>query len=240
MKKCFALILALAMLLSLAACGGSSAPAATQAPAPSVPAPTEAPAPAEEPAQEPAAEEEDAPTFGVYDPEACTYTNEFLGFVFRVGDTWTVLDREELAQFNDVLAEMVSDEKLSETLADSGSFHVFYATDDEIFASVDIVMENLGLLYGAVLSEEKYIELSKDDLAPALESIGIDDVTVETATFSFVGEEHPGLTVHGTMEGIDMYESIVLLKVGRYMAVIAVSSYIEDFTRDILAEFHSL
>ena len=42
MKKLFALLLALAMVLSLAACGGSSAPA-TEAPAADAPA-TEAPA----------------------------------------------------------------------------------------------------------------------------------------------------------------------------------------------------
>ena len=52
MKKLFAMFLALALVLSLAACGGSSAPAATQAPAPAAteapkaeaPAATEAPA----------------------------------------------------------------------------------------------------------------------------------------------------------------------------------------------------
>ena len=43
MKKIFAMLLALAMVLSLAACGGSSAPAATEAPATEAPAATEAP-----------------------------------------------------------------------------------------------------------------------------------------------------------------------------------------------------
>ena len=44
MKKIFALLLALAMVLSLAACGASSAPAATEAPKAEAPAATEAPA----------------------------------------------------------------------------------------------------------------------------------------------------------------------------------------------------
>ncbi len=51
MKKIFALLLALCMVLSLAACGGNAAPAATEAPATEAPA-AEAPA-----AEEPAAEE---------------------------------------------------------------------------------------------------------------------------------------------------------------------------------------
>ena len=55
MKKLFALLLALAMVLSLAACGGSSAPA-TEAPAADAPA-TEAPAAVEMTAAEKAAAE---------------------------------------------------------------------------------------------------------------------------------------------------------------------------------------
>ena len=51
MKKILSVLLALTMVLALAACGGSSAPAATEAPAaaaPAAPAATEAAAPAEE------------------------------------------------------------------------------------------------------------------------------------------------------------------------------------------------
>ena len=51
MKKMLAVVLAVLMVLSLAACGGSSAPAATEAPAAAAPAATEAPA-AEAPATE--------------------------------------------------------------------------------------------------------------------------------------------------------------------------------------------
>ena len=50
MKKLFAMLLALAMILSLVACGGSSAPAATQAPAATEAPKAEAPAATEAPA----------------------------------------------------------------------------------------------------------------------------------------------------------------------------------------------
>ena len=51
MKKILALVLALVMVLSLVACGGSSAPAATEAP--KADAPAEAPAAKEEPKADP-------------------------------------------------------------------------------------------------------------------------------------------------------------------------------------------
>ena len=52
MKKIFAMILALCMVLSLAACGGSSAPAATQAPAAAPAAPADPASPAEDAADD--------------------------------------------------------------------------------------------------------------------------------------------------------------------------------------------
>ena len=61
MKKMLSLVMVLAMTLTLAACGGSSAPAATAAPAPAA---TEAPAVAET-AAAPAAETDKSETAGV-------------------------------------------------------------------------------------------------------------------------------------------------------------------------------
>ena len=50
MKKFLSILLVLAMVLALAACGGAAKPAETQAPAAAAPAATEAPAaPAEQP-----------------------------------------------------------------------------------------------------------------------------------------------------------------------------------------------
>ena len=66
MKKLMAMLLALVMVLSLAACGGSSAPAATQAPAAEAPA-AEAPA-ADAPAEE-------GKVFNIY-----AWNEEFKGF----------------------------------------------------------------------------------------------------------------------------------------------------------------
>ena len=70
MKKLMAMLLALVMVLSLAACGGSSAPAATEAPKAEAPAATEAPAPATE-----AAPAEEGKVFNIY-----AWNEEFKGF----------------------------------------------------------------------------------------------------------------------------------------------------------------
>ena len=70
MKKLMAMLLALTMVLSLAACGGSSAPAATEAPKAEAPAATEAPAPATE-----AAPAEEGKVFNIY-----AWNEEFKGF----------------------------------------------------------------------------------------------------------------------------------------------------------------
>lgn len=110
-----------------------------------------------------------------------------------------------------------------------------YATANEGLVTMNIVFENLGLLYGTVLSEENYASLSVGQLPDALESAGFADVTAETSTCTFAGAEHAAVTVHGTYSDIDCYEKLVCVKVGSYIAVITVASYYEDITGDLLA-----
>ena len=246
MKKLFALILALTMLLSLTACGSSSAPAATQEPAPSAapeatpePSPEPAEEAAETPAEEPAQEEAD-PIMGVYDAETYTYINEFLGLGFQMDESWDVFDEEGLAALNGMVSEVLTETEMADALENSGVVQVFYAQAEDGLVTANIVVENLGLLYGAVLDEQAYVELADGQIAPALEATGMTDVTIDVSTASFAGAEHPCIAIHGLYSGIDFYESIVCIKVNRYMAVITTGSFMADVTGDVLAAFYSL
>lgn len=240
MKRIIALILAALMLLSLAACGGDGA-AQTTAENPSTIIPTADPdddipttaSPAETTA--PPAEEAD-PLMGYY--SGTTYNNAFLGIQCKLDENWTVATEEELAQLNGLTADIISDEALAEQLRNSGVVQAFYAMADDGLVVMNIVLENLGLLYGTVLDEERYVDLSLDQLVTALESAGLSDVTTEADTVTFAGSEHAAIRVHGTMSGVDFYELLVCVKVDSYMSVITLASYYEDIT-DSLAALYS-
>ena len=233
MKKIFALLLALAMLLSLSACGGSAAKEPQQ---------PEATEPAAEPASEPAENgaEEDEPILGVYDEAAYVYTNEFAGLACQLDESWTVLDQAQIAEVMGLASELVTDEDAKNVLENSGAVHPFYAFTDEGLVTLNMGIENLGLLYGVLLDEKTYAEKGAEQLAPALESMGMSDVSTEITTISFAGGEHTAIRVYGLFQGVDFYETLVCVKVKSYIATITAGSYLEDVTGDVLAMFYSL
>lgn len=130
MKKLMAMLLALVMVLSLAACGGSSAPAATEAPKAEAPAATEAPAPATE-----AAPAEEGKVFNIY-----AWNEEFKGFFEKY---YTVPEGITVNWIINPNQDNVYQDKLDEALlnqanaADDEKIDMFLAEADYILKYTD-------------------------------------------------------------------------------------------------------
>ena len=256
MKKIAALILLTALLVSLTACGGKPAAAenseptpppatetpALETPAPETPVPTEdletpTAAPVETPAEEPSSDL----ILGVYSEDSHTYENELIGIGCRLDADWYVYDEEEIAALNGMMIDMMTDEDIAGQLENGGYVQPFYAQklgDD--FATVNITIENLGLLYGALLDEQKYAELSVKQIPAALEGLGMTDINVEIGSAEFAGSEHTAIFVSAFFQDIEFYEVMVCVKADRYMASIAASSYFTNLTGEVLPMFYSL
>ena len=252
MKRIAALILLAAMLLSLAACGND--PSAGGAEPTSTPEVSDTPAsepPEENPAEtdetdaqtsdqagEPEAPSE--PVLGVYYADTNTYENELIGLGCQLDDEWRVYSADEMAELNGMMVDMMTDEAIAEQLESSGYVQAFYAQLGEDPVTVNITVENLGLLYGALLDEQQYIELTIDQLPAVLESMGLTDITSEITTTTFLGSEHTAVNITGQVQGVAFYETLVCVKVNRYMACITAASYVADVTGDVLDMFYSL
>lgn len=233
MKKVISLLLALAMVMSLAACGsGDSGENTTAATTAATEATTEATTQATE------AEIDSSEVIGSV--EGNTYTNEFLGLTCTLDDSWTILSVEELAELNGAVAELTTDEDLAELLSESGTVQDFYAMAQEGLYTLNITVEDLGLLYGITMSEDDYIGQSGDALVSGLESIGMTDVVVTPTPVTVAGEEHAGMTISASYMGVNAYETIACVKVGNYMATICAASYVEDLTADFISLFEAV
>lgn len=224
MKKLTLVILAAAMLLSLCACGGKANTETT--PSTEGTTPTTAPV------------ETQAPQLGSY--ENGVYTNPYIGIKCTVGQEWYVYNNEELARFNGLVMDAMTDEDLVEQLKNADAAYLFYAMKDEGLVSVNITLEKLNLISGVLLDEKSYAKASVQQLPAALESMGMADITAEEGMFEVAGQHHAGISIHGTYSGVDFYEKLICIKAGEYMAVVTVASYHEDLTNDILKNFSGI
>ena len=207
MKKLLCLILALTLVLCCAACGSGK--------------------------------EGDAPAITQQmlagTAEGSVYTNEAICIRVELDDTWSIFDKTQLAAISGITTDAADDEAFAEKFRESGTGYAFYAIANDGLYNLGIVWEDLGKLYGKVIDEETYAEIGVSKLPEALESAGAENITAKATNISFAGQDHPAIVVTGEMMGVSLYETLVCIKVGDYMAVITAASYMENATGQILA-----
>ena len=238
-KKLLALMLALALVFALTACG--SEPKGNVTPSDNT-TPSAAPADDKtestpEPTVEPAPEDDvelGSMTGGVY-------KNDFVGISCTMDDNWTYYSEEEILALNGLVADSTDDEELAEQLRDSDSFYDMMAENGETLENVNIVLENLGLIYGNTMDASGYIDVALENLESQMKSMGMNVTSCEKVSFDFCGKETDGIYITSSMavEGmeIEVFQRMACVKAGTYMCVITACSYFEDTTMDVLNLF---
>lgn len=183
---------------------------------------------------------DDERIMGVYNEDALTYENDFIGIGCKLTEDWDVYNEEQLAALNGLVANQINDEAIAKQLEDSGTVMPFYAQQGMGMVTLNITLENLGVLYGSLLDEKQYAEQSVKQVAPALESLGMSDITAEIGSLSFAGSDHVAIFVSGTLQGIAFYETMICIKADDYMALITAGSYLTDTTKESLTLFYKL
>lgn len=199
MKKLFAMILALTMVLSLAACGGSDKPY----------------------------------TGGV--TLGSTYTNSYFGFKCVLPEGWSYYTDEQIAQLQGNTQDTFGQD-YAEIIERAGNAMEMYASEDSTggIYTVNVVVEKLA---NGSISEQKYVEASLSATKTALESAGFEIDTCEASTVQFAGKSHPAMKIHGSYMGMELFETLVVVKEGKYLACVTACSYMDDYTSDILGFF---
>lgn len=232
MKKWIAVLLAFVLMFSLCACGSKSAVTGNVAPAEKGGVSgrvTQTPVPT----QEPEADIEPGNLVGG------RYENEFFGIGCELDDNWTYATQEELAAVIGKTADLFTEE-YAEQFKNADMFYDMMAVADDGLVSINVCVENLGVLYGMTLSEEQYFELGEKDIEEQFGSAGFENIEWEYTSVNFAGAEHVGLHLSCTIQDVPYYCTEVCVKAGNYMAVVSFCSFIEDIGEDLMANFFAL
>ena len=146
-----------------------------------------------------------------------------------------------MAELNGVLTEGTDSEDVKAMLADSPSIFDMYAVSTDGLMTMNVVFQNLGLLGGAAVSAQDYVELSAGELGDTLSAYGYENVAVQVSAADFAGTEKcPAITVTGEKGGTAMYELMVCLKTGNYVYCVTLCSFTEDVTAQMAELFYAL
>ena len=252
MKRILALILVLMMALSLCACGQQSAAseqksASSEAaePAETAEAPVEeaAEAAAEEPAAEEAAEpEEEAEEVNVQagTQNGNRYENEFIGLGCELDDNWVFAGQEELAQMVGITAEQFDDETFRQQMENADMFYDMMAQNLVDNSTINVLFQNLGRVFGSVISVDQYLKINCEQLEEQLASAGFTDVSYERNTITVGGQECEGLHMNAKIQGMDYYAQQAIIKEGNYIVAITFGTFGEDTSAQLAENFFAL
>lgn len=166
------------------------------------------------------------------------YENEFLNIGCALGDTWNCLNDEQIRQINQISAELVGEE-YQKVLENATVITDMQAVNVNQQDSLSVSLEKLAPV-ALLISDEQYLELSKNNLVGALENMGIQNINASISTTTFCNQEHYCLKVSGSISNVNVYEELIAIKKGRYVGCIAVCSWVEDKTDEYLGSFYTL
>jgi len=238
-RKLLALVLALALVFALSACGSEPKGSVTSGDSDKTnvggtTTPNEDKA---EATPTPEAEPED--DFEVGSMVGGTYENDFVGIGCKLDESWIYYTEEEMLELNGLVADSVDDEELADQLRDSDSFYDMMAAAEDGLVNVNVVLENLGLLYGHTLDASGYIDVALENLEDSLAKLGMEVTSCEKVSFDFCGQPTDGIYITGSVQGVEMFQRMACVKAGNYMCCITACSYLEDLTTDVLDLFYA-
>lgn len=167
--------------------------------------------------------------------EGSTYTSQFLGIRFVAEGDWVIADDEQMAELSGIVRDSFTDEKIQEQLEKGGTVMDLYAVNQADGSNLNIQLQKLSVLNGGLMSVDAFADASMKELPSTLASAGITVEKVEKTKVSFAGEEHVALVLEGVVQGIPLYETMVLIKSGSYVGFVTATTFHENRTSELLA-----
>lgn len=221
MKKIIAVLLAILMIVSLSACGKT---------------PTEDDVRGEQTENESAPQNSEV-EFSLGTVEGPVYENRFIGLGFRLKEGWTFYSDEQIKELNNLAAE-VAGEDYVELLKDSALVYDMYATSSDQMSNVNVNLEKVNALQLAAINLATNFENSFPTLEQSFSNMGYTNISHEVGTITIDNKEFTSLSVTGEINGVKMYQKHIAVKCYGYLANIAVTTFNEDTTDDIYADFY--
>jgi len=231
-------LVGLALLLCLtllAACGGKEATKGSISSASPSPSASEA-----APSESAPAQESDTP----YKPGAVgagIYTNDFFGLACDLDENWTYCTEEEIEELNSQTAGLIKEANSEIDISEGSQYMDMYAYADDGLVTINLQVQNLGVLAGMSTTEEDLIGSEvMDVMRQTLEAVGYSDLTLDSGMVTFLGEDHAGIHLEAQLNGAPVYQQVVYVKQGSYVATVTFSSYSSDITGQLMDCFYKV
>lgn len=167
-----------------------------------------------------------------------TYENEFMGIGCKLEDGWTFASEDDLKALINITIDKF-DEDYQEQLEAATILYAMQATDSATGNNININLEKLSGL-NKTLTASKYVDSAMSQMSSALESAGFSNLEIQKTEVEIDGTKHPAIAISADVSGIKIYEKVVCIKCGDYIANITLATVSSDTTDELLSKFYNL
>ena len=175
--------------------------------------------------------------------EGQTYTSQFLGLTCTAPAEYTYLNDQEIAQLNDLTADVVDSEELvkqmRESLENGNQVQDMYLMTADGLQTVNVMLVKVSAK-GAAVDMAAFADMGKNQVVSAYQSMGMTDVEASRETVTFMGQQYEGICTSATYTDVPVTTVQVCMQVGNYVCVITFTSYVEDHTPEMMDFFSPL
>lgn len=168
--------------------------------------------------------------------EGNTYSSSTLGAKITLDEGWVFSTDEEIAELNNVVLDMAG-EDYADQLKDADMIYDMMAANETTGDNISVNFQNMGLVYGKVITPETYINLSVSQVEDMLSQVGAENIESSVQKVEFAGKEETALFIKSEVYGVPMYQMCIAKSCGNYIANVTITAMLEDSTPDILAKF---
>ena len=175
--------------------------------------------------------------------EGQTYTSQFLGLTCTAPAEYTYLNDQEIAQLNDLTADVVDSEELvkqmRESLENGNQVQDMYLMTADGLQTINVMLIKVSAK-GATVDMAAFTDMGKEQIISGYQSMGMTDVEASRETVTFMGQQYEGICTSATYTDVPVTTVQVCMQVGDYVCVITFTSYVEDHTPEMMDFFSPL
>lgn len=179
-------------------------------------------------------EEVDLSNFDIGTVSDYTYTNDYLGLKLPLDENWYFASENELAQISSLTAEALDNTYAGEMLENGSVIILCYAQKLNGADNVNVGVEKKPL---ENITVDQIINLQLSVVEEQYKSMGLEDATCTKGETVFLGEKVPCMITIASTDNGTMHQTSVMHLVDGLIVTITATSFNEDITEQILAEF---
>lgn len=168
------------------------------------------------------------------------FTSEFAGLSFTLPEGWSFYSDEQLSELGGITADLLEGEDgdaLSEAMESGQVIYDFFASSPDGLSTVNVTVEDLSATGNSSIGESAYAGISKSRLADSFESMGFSLKSSEKTTVTLAGTKHSGIEIAGEYSERLFYETVVCVKVGKYMYNVSACTWGDNAVSELLSAF---